>query len=113
MADIFNSVTRVTEGTDNITAAAGGGQANATKLTGRINRVTTVATTGDSVVLLSAAPGLDQVVRNDGANSLNVFPSLADAINALGLNNAFALAAGKTAVFYASSVIQWSGVLTA
>jgi len=46
-------------------------------------------------------------------NSANVFPSTGDAINALGANNAFAMAAGKVALFLCASAGQWHTILTA
>lgn len=63
---------------DGITAHAGGGQANAFQLVAVVNRVTTVATDGDSVKLPPAIAGSSVVVDNDGANSLAVWPSGTD-----------------------------------
>ena len=59
--------------TDSIVAFAGGGQANATQLTAEINKVTTVANPGDSVMLPASAPGLTIIVINKGANAVQVF----------------------------------------
>lgn len=99
--------------TSAIVAKAGGGQAGATVLNSMINRITTVATIGDSVVLPASAVGLSIFVANAGANSANVFPAGADQINALGASAAFALAAGKNATFYCTAVGQWHAVLSA
>jgi hypothetical protein len=100
--------------TDNITAHAGGGQANATPLTTSLNRVTTVASAGDSVVLPASFAGAEITVINAAAaNSMNVFPAVGDAINALGANNAFAVAAGKTATFYCATAGQLHSILSA
>ena len=66
---------------DTITAHAGGGQGSATALTKEINRITTVATAGDSVALPTSAPGLDIVVINTGANAMQVFGAGTDTIN--------------------------------
>ena len=68
---------------DTLTAHAGGGQALATALTGMINRVSTVATAGDSVLLPAAVRGLEIVVINSAANAMNVFPAGTDTINGL------------------------------
>ena len=91
---------------DTLTAHSGGGQTNALALTGIMNRITTVAAGGDSVVLPVSLAGMEITVINAAAsNSMNVFPSAADnaaaggKINALSANAAFAVAAGKTAVF--------------
>jgi hypothetical protein len=56
-----------------IEAAAGGGQANATPLTGLVNAVITVTTAADSVLLPSAVPGAMVMVWNQTANSMQVF----------------------------------------
>jgi hypothetical protein len=99
--------------TDGITALAGGGQVGATPLTTDMNRITTVATIGDSVLLPAAIAGLNISVFNAGANSLNVFPSTGDAINALSANAAFAVASGKSAVFGCAKTGQWHSILSA
>jgi hypothetical protein len=83
--------------TDNITAHAGGGQANATQLTSLYNRVTTVATAGDSVKLLAGTLGQRQAVRNDGANPLAVFPPTGGTINNGAANASITVAVGAQA----------------
>lgn len=67
--------------TDAIVAHAGGGQALATPLTKEINRIVTVATPGDSVLLPPSANGLTIMVINHGANAMQVFGSGADTVN--------------------------------
>lgn len=97
-----------------ITAHSGGGQGSATPLVAMINRITTVAAAGDSVVLPTSAPGLMVMVVNATAtNAANVFPLGTDAINALGASAAFSLAAGKTAEFYCTNTGQWHSILSA
>jgi hypothetical protein len=102
---------------DNITAHAGGGQANAVAITGPYARITIAASAGDSVVLPPSIRGMEITVVNDAAaNAVNVFPASAaqggvsggDAINALGANAAFSLtvAAGPT-IFYCFSNGLW------
>ena len=66
---------------DSLTAFATGGQAGALALTAQMNRVTTVATAGDSVKLPPATPGLDIFVINHGANSMQVFGAGTDTID--------------------------------
>lgn len=101
-------------GADTLTAFPTGGQAGALALPGSINRVTVVGTIGDSVLLPPASPGAGPiVVINASLVSLNVFPSLGDAINALAANAAFALAAGKTITCYAAGAGFWHTNLTA
>jgi hypothetical protein len=103
----------MTLGTSGITANPGGGQPNAVQLASNVNRVTTVATAGDSVLLPVATPGMAIMVINAAANSLNVFPSSGDAINVLGANNAFAIAATKVVAFVCANTGQWHTILTA
>jgi hypothetical protein len=78
------------------------------------NRITTGAT-NDSVALPLAAVGMNMVVINATANSLNVFPvnGGSDSINALAANAAFALAAGKVVTFYCANLTQWHTMLSA
>jgi len=100
-------------GADSITAHAGGGQQAASPLTGLLNRVTVVATIGDSVTLPASIAGADIVVVNAAANSMNVFPNTGEQINALGANAAFAVAGGKTATLYCVTAGQWHALLSA
>lgn len=64
-----------------LTAHAGGGQGAALALTSMVNRVTTVATAGDSVALPAATAGLAITVINSGANPMQVFGAGTDTIN--------------------------------
>jgi hypothetical protein len=67
---------------DGVVAKAGGGQTNAFNLgPTEMNRITTVATAGDSVKLPPAQPGLGLIVLNHGANPMQVFGTEGDTIN--------------------------------
>jgi hypothetical protein len=66
---------------DGVVAFAGGGQANATQLTAELNKVTTVASPGDSVKLPASAPGLTIININKGAAAMQVFGLGADIID--------------------------------
>lgn len=44
-------------------------------LTKAVNRVSTAANAGDAVTLAALSPGQSQVVINDGANPIKVFPN--------------------------------------
>jgi hypothetical protein len=100
--------------TNAITAFAGGGQGSAVLLTAGINRVTTVGSAADSVKLPPALAGDIVVVINAAAaNSMNVFPSTGDNINALAANAAFAMAANKQAIFVCAVNGTWNSNLTA
>lgn len=97
-----------------ITAFAGGGQGSAVSLPAMMNRVTTVASANDSVKLPLATVGLSVTAVNAAAaNSMNVFPSTGDAINALGANAAFAVTANKTVTFFCVSAGVWHSILSA
>ena len=100
--------------TDSVTATAGGGQANAVLINAMTTRVTTVASAADSIKLPVSSGGLFLTVANAAAvNSMNVFPQSGEQINALGVNTAFAVAAGKACFFVATSKGQWHSVLSA
>jgi hypothetical protein len=97
-----------------LTAHSGGGQGSALPLTAAVNRVLTVAAAGDSVLLPKATVGASIVVMNKAAtNSMNVFPSTGDQVNALGANAAYALAATKVVRFYCAVAGTWDSLLSA
>lgn len=92
-----------------LTALAGGGQSGATLLPRTLNRVTTVATAGDSVLLPAASAGLRVTAINAGANSMNVFPAgSTDVINALSAATALAVASNSTTIFYCAVNGTWN-----
>lgn len=95
------------KGTTTITAHAGGGQGSATALTAEVNYVTVVASSGDSVVLPTAALGLLITIFNLGANPMDVFPASGGQINAAGANTAVSLAAAASLTYYGQSTTQW------
>lgn len=97
-----------------LTAHAGGGQGSALALTKQINRVTTVASAGDSVKLPASAAGQFVVVVNAAAaNAMDCFPASGEAINALSANTALSIAANKTVVFFCAVAGTWNSILTA
>lgn len=102
---------------DSITATPSGTQSNSITLNSMVNRVTTVATAADAVRLKAIASfiggSLVVAVINAGANTLNVWPQLGDAINSLGANNAFAVPPGGVAVFYSTVAGKWYTALSA
>ena len=113
-SDVAGAIKELTSATNAITAFAGGGQTSAVLLTTTYNRVTTVASAGDSVKLPVAKAGAEVMVYNKAAsNSLNVFPNTGDIINALSANAAYALAATKGASFVCSVDGTWDTILTA
>lgn len=93
--------------TTGITAHAGGGQTSAVALTTYFNNITTCATAGDSVKLLTATAGQIQVVTNNGATAVDVFPFLGDTINGGSADAAIRLAVGETIVFTCIDATDW------
>lgn len=97
-----------------LTAHAGGGQGSALQLAKGINRVTVVATAGDSVKLPVSVAGMQVVVINaDSADSMDCFPSSGESINALSADTALAIAANKTVIFNCAVAGIWNSVVTA
>ncbi|MCQ8279844.1 hypothetical protein NFI95_15475 [Acetobacteraceae bacterium KSS8] len=88
-------------------AAAGTSLSTATLLTSQINFVTSVAS-GTGVSLPAAPVGSPILIRNAGANTLNVFPnSVTDQIESLSAGSATTLAAGVTGVFERDVANHW------
>lgn len=113
-SDISGVIADMSSVQNAITAYAGGGQANAVQLSATFNRVTTVATAADSVKLPQAIAGSRVTVFNKAAaNSLNIFPSTGDKIDALSANAAYALAATKGVQFTCMVNGTWDTILTA
>jgi len=100
---------------DALTARAGGGQGSATPINTMQARFTTVATAADSAILPANVAGLQIAVFNAAAaNAMNVFPPTGGQINALGVNAAFSLAAGKNAMFACLNAGgSWHAILSA
>lgn len=100
LADMMSAVS-------GITASATSNQAGATPLTRTINRITTVASAGDSVRLPAALPGAMILVKNTTATSMDVFPATGENINALADNAAFAVGATTSRMFFCALAGTW------
>ncbi len=100
----FNNPQTSTEET--ITAHAGGGQANAYKITAIASRVSVCATGNDSVSLPPSnlwVGGIYTII-NDGAANLAVYPGNAtDNIDGVGVNTAVVVGNGKRSDFVCTS----------
>jgi hypothetical protein len=108
-ASITTTGLNISSNANNLTAFAGGGQSSAIALTKAFNRVTTVATTGDSVKLPAALAGESVVVINAASsNALNCFPASGDAINALSANTAISIAANSKLTFVCAVNGTWN-----
>lgn len=79
---------------EGITAHAGGGQGSATQLTKAYNFIDTVVTNADSAKAMPAIKGLFQYIQNNGASSLDFFPTLGDNFIGLAVNAALSIAPG-------------------
>lgn len=95
--------------TDAITAKAGGGQANATQLSTEISRINTVASSGDSVALPLAVPGLTVMVINHGANPMQVYGNAAsgDTINDVATATGVAQMQGSNTIYTCTTTGKW------
>lgn len=112
--DLSGALRDVYSAANALTATASGTQGTSLLLAAAFNRITTVATGGDAVKLPAAVAGAEVTVFNKAAaNSLNVFPSLGDAINALAANTAYAVAATKGVTFTCCVNGIWDTILTA
>jgi hypothetical protein len=96
-----------------VTAHAGGTQAAATALTAMINRVSVVATQGDSVLLPAAVVGLAIIVINKGANPMQVFGAGTDTINAIATATGISQGINTTATYVCNVAGNWEVPITA
>ena len=101
----------VVEANVGLTADANSSQGDGV-ITAFYNVYSTVATTGDAATLQSTfASGTVVYVKNDGANSMDVFPASGDDAGA-GDNNAIALAAGESITFIGTAADStWTGLI--
>lgn len=102
---------------DSLTAQADNTKANATPITACIARFSTVAGAADSALLPPGYPGLQVLVMNAGAQSMQVFGSGNDTINGIATATGIAQANGKTALYTCHDVVDgvgiWSQLLSA
>lgn len=91
--------------TSDITASITQTQGNGA-LTSEVNEVGTVANPNDTVTLPLAAQGLECMVINNGANTLQIFPALGDDLG-LGVDIATTLALGSNVNFVAYDATNW------
>lgn len=100
-------------GEGSIAAYAGGGQANATQLTKKVNSITTCASDHDSVKLPTGVPGMTVYLVNATAKILDVYPATGGQINLLGVNNPYSVASGKVVGFGCAIANGWAALLGA
>lgn len=99
---------------DALTATPSGSQTTSLLLTAAINRVTTVASAADGVLLPPSQPGMQVVIVNSAAsNSMQVFGTNPDTINTAATATGVAQAAGITATYYCPVAGKWFRNLSA
>jgi hypothetical protein len=92
---------------DSLTAHAGGGQASALVLTSELNRVSTVATSGDSVALPVSFAGLTIIVENAGANPMQVYGAGTDTINGVATATGVSQMASSVVIYTCYTAGAW------
>jgi hypothetical protein len=93
-----------------LTATAGGAQVGALLLSSAYNFFATVTTTNDSSILPELTAdniGLFIVVRNNGANTMRVYPAVGETINGGAADAPVTIAAGASGNFVAVSASAW------
>lgn len=100
---------------DSMTARAGGGRANATKIDSMFCTVSTVASVGDSVVLppISSFPGgaLIICVTNTAANAMLVFADGSDTINGIAGATGVTQMGGSIVYYQMTKAATWVAIL--
>jgi len=93
-----------------LTAFATGGQGSAVLLDREMNKLTTVATAGDSVKLPPAQAGMVVHIKNRGANAADIFPASGDFLDAALVNIAASLGVGAAITYRAIDGATWESV---
>lgn len=108
LATGFSSGLQTLSYTNGITAFAGGGQSSATALTSQVNRVSTVATAGDSVKLPASAAGMIITVWNDSANPMQVFGAGTDTVNGVATATGVSQMQKSVVIYACTAAGAWS-----
>lgn len=104
---IVNDAATVASSGD-LTAHAGGGQANAVQLVYGVNHVPTIDSNADSVRLPAAIAGSTVIVNNaDGAQSLAVFPASGEQINGIKPDASISVAHGNIVTLVCTHAGDW------
>ena len=93
---------------DAITASTTQTQAGGTILRHGISSVTS-ANASDAVTLPKATPGVLLVLANSSGQSIQLFPSQGDKINAAAIDAAVTIATATTSIYVCSVALQWWG----
>jgi hypothetical protein len=92
---------------DNITATPSGTQTNAFQLTTQTARVATVATIGDAIKLPASLPGMELLVVNHGANSMQVFGAGTDTIDDQATATGVSQMANSMVIYTCATTGKW------
>jgi hypothetical protein len=92
---------------DGIIAGTVQTQAGATLLTSEMNRVATVATANNGVMLPPSAPGLTVIVENAGANAMQVYGSGTDQINGTAFATGVSQMSGSVVIYTCYTAGNW------
>lgn len=98
---------------DNVTASTVHTQAGATPIstTSTLVRVTTVANSGDAIILPPAYPGDEFKITNQGANPLQIYASGSDNIDGTAGSTGVSLTNGKGVLLFCVSQGQWNRIV--
>jgi hypothetical protein len=72
-----------------------------------INEVSVCANVNDVVTMPSATAGLEIFIRNNGAQTLQIFPASGDDINKTGVDSSVTLAVGASVRYVAIDAVNW------
>lgn len=79
-------------------------------LTRKINEISTVANTNDTVTLPPAYPGAEVYIFNNGAATLQIFPAVGDDLGS-GINTSMSLLANNYAYLVAYDTTNWKQLI--
>ena len=96
-----------------VTAATGSTQATGVLITQPIVEISVSANAGDSVKLPKIITGMQIIITNHGANSVDVFPNVGGFINEAAVNTAKAVAANATLLCIAYDSNNWEALTLA
>jgi hypothetical protein len=89
------------------TAFAGGGQSPSYQITDYFTVVTTVASSGDSVVLPTPVVRTVNVIKNRGANLMDIYPPIGSSLDASPINTPFSVAPLASITYICSTATNW------
>ncbi len=93
--------------------AAGASQATALLIPGGVTQFATVGTGTGGILPAPGGVGQLLVVTNNGANALLVYPPVGGKINNGTVNVGLSVAAGKSAIFFSQSTLDYAAVVSA